>query len=106
MPTVLYSRKNLKIEAQLDKTIYDCFEENNYELPHGCLSGSCGACRIEVTAGADQLSDPKLIETNTVQSIKEGLIKSHPEIENKVIRLACRAKIVKSESDIEFDTLD
>lgn len=39
--------------------------------PHGCLSGSCGACRVEVTQGAENLQEAGYIEKNTLEAVVE-----------------------------------
>ena len=79
MPTV--SVKNLNENEELDENseqnfevsqdqiLYDELESQDYKLPHGCLAGSCGSCRVWVVEGADQLSPPSAIEQNTLETI-------------------------------------
>lgn len=85
--------------------IFNAYEKKGIELPHGCLAGSCGACRIEILEGAENLAAPTAVETDTLNSIKENIAQKHGEsfIEGKTIRLSCRAKI---NGDFTFKTLD
>jgi ferredoxin len=87
---------NQTFDVKEGEIIYDALYERGLELPHGCLSGSCGACRIEVMEGADLLVPPGAIETDTINAITEECVKLHGEnfIHNKTIRLSCRAKIL------------
>ena len=44
--------------------------DRGYELPHGCLSGSCGACRVEIISGKENLM-AGMIEQNTIEALKD-----------------------------------
>lgn len=72
--------------------IYDALESQDFVLPHGCLAGSCGSCRIEVLKGKDSFSEMSAVEKDTVES----LTKENP---GKDLRLSCRARI---KGDIEI----
>lgn len=94
MPNVLISNAKtisdkdcLSIEIQTNGILYDELEKANIILPHGCLSGSCGACCIEILEGMENLSKPSTIEENTLSDLRRD-----KNIEN--IRLACRAKVL------------
>ncbi len=94
MPTVLLKAKSpnesdLKIEVVEGRVLFDELERQGVILPHGCLAGSCGSCRIEILAGAPNLSNPGAVESDTILHIQQnysGL--------NKTIRLSCRAKVL------------
>jgi ferredoxin len=75
--------------------LYDSLSDQGEDLPHGCLSGSCGACRIEVVSGKENLQVPGVIESNTLEALKEEFTEKRGKdfIEGKTIRLACRAKV-------------
>lgn len=94
MPTVLV--KFLKgesiqeVECEAGQNLFQSFEESGVKLPHGCLSGSCGSCRIEITEGYDHLSEPSFIEQDTLNSL------SHEYPESTKLRLSCRAKVLGS----------
>jgi ferredoxin len=96
MPRVSYLSENKAFELTSQETIYDGFLNHGIDLPHGCLSGSCGACRIEIVKGSQNLSAPSFIEKNTIQSLKEEFHLSS----DFSLRLACRACAVTG--DIEF----
>lgn len=101
MPRVSIADTEKVFEIKEGGILYDSLCDQGEELPHGCLSGSCGACRIEVITGKDNLQAPGVIETNTLESLREEFIqKRGPEsIEGKTIRLACRAKVL---GDVSF----
>ena len=76
--------------VQMDEltTIYDAFLKAGIVLPHGCLSGSCGACIIQIEAGVENLSEPTTIEQNTIDAFyKTGRYKGLH------LRLGCRVKV-------------
>jgi len=79
-------------KVQLSAVLYDELERQALTLPHGCLAGSCGSCRIHVIKGIENLSPMGAVETDTVNSIK----KLYP---GKDVRLSCRAKVL---GDVEF----
>ncbi len=93
MPTIKILNLNSKNEeliykGQADTTIFDSLENQGLQLPHGCLAGSCGACRIEVLEGAENLKAPSAVELDTINHIKKNLGT------DRNIRLSCRAKII------------
>lgn len=104
MPTVLVnikstteneSEKSQSYKVNLNQILYDELERQGLVLPHGCLAGSCGSCRIHVDKGIENLSPMGVVETDTVDSIKS----SYP---GKNVRLSCRAKVL---GDIEITPL-
>lgn len=104
MPTVLVKLKSpdenvpdisQKYKVNLNEILYDELERQGLALPHGCLAGSCGSCRIHVINGIENLSPMGVIETDTVDSIKN----SYP---GKTVRLSCRAKVL---GDVEITPL-
>jgi ferredoxin len=103
MPTVLVHldsnekgpSKPREYKVNLNQVLYDELERQGLELPHGCLAGSCGSCRIHVLKGIENLSPMGVVENDTVDHIKE----SHP---GKTVRLSCRAKVL---GDVEITPL-
>ena len=83
MPTVLVIDKKFTVTE--GGILYDELEKQNLILPHGCLAGSCGACKVEIITGAKNLSAPGAVELDTLLHIQEKY-KTH--------RLACRAKVL------------
>lgn len=95
MPTVLVHSESAneknpseirEYKVETGQLLYDELERQGLILPHGCLAGSCGSCRIHVANGLEFLSPMGVIETDTVNSIKD----LYP---NKNVRLSCRAKV-------------
>lgn len=75
------------VECQVGQNLFQSFEEKGIKLPHGCLSGSCGSCRIEIIAGEENLSEPSFIEEDTLKSLASEYSSE------KKLRLSCRAKV-------------
>lgn len=96
MPMVSIKDTNKTFEVNEGDIIYDSLSDRGETLPHGCLSGSCGACRVEIVQGKENLQAPGVIEQNTIDALKEEFIASKgPDyVKSKEIRLSCRAKVL------------
>lgn len=105
MPKVTLLASSITHEVPSNGVLYDSLADQGLELPHGCLSGSCGACRINVIEGAANLAPPSLVEANTIESIREEYNRTHGQsfLEGKHIRLACRAKVL---GDVVIDPME
>ena len=90
-----------KYEVTEGNVLFDELDEQGKELPHGCLAGSCGSCRILVIEGEENLSKKSSIETNTVEDLESEYKKNKGEdfLSNGKVRLACRARV---KGDITF----
>ena len=95
MPTVSIDGKNQTFEVKEGEILFDALENQGEELPHGCLAGSCGACKIEVLENPDNLQEASAMEINTIEAIKSNheRISGPGSMNNTVIRLSCRAKV-------------
>ena len=95
MPKVTVTDTLQIFDVPENSVLFDAVAECGTELPHGCLSGSCGACRINVIAGAENLTPPSLIESNTLEAIKDEYLKKEGPsfLEGKHIRLSCRLRV-------------
>lgn len=96
MPIVSIKDTDKTVEVNSGEILYDSLYDRGIELPHGCLSGSCGACRVEVLDGKDQLQAAGVIESNTIEALRDEFRKLHGEefVQGKEIRLSCRAKVL------------
>lgn len=96
MPVVSLKDGDKSFEVNEGEILYDSLYDRGEELPHGCLSGSCGACRVEVLAGAENLVPPGIIEQNTIDALKDEFktTKGADFVEKTQIRLSCRAKVL------------
>lgn len=101
MPIASNTSENKDYEVAQDGILYDEIERQGTELPHGCLAGSCGACKVLILEGTENLVPPGVIETNTIDSIKANY-KGEENLEGQTVRLACRAKVT---GDIKFKPL-
>ncbi len=93
MPTVLLkglipNENDQSFELKEGQLLFDGLEQLGCTLPHGCLAGSCGSCRIEMIEGEENLTPPGAVESDTIASINQNYIGL-----NKKIRLSCRAKV-------------
>jgi ferredoxin len=95
MPRVSLADSDKVFEVNEGEIIYDSLYDRGHELPHGCLAGSCGACRVEIVEGSNNLQPAGVIESNTVEAVKEEFIARMGQefLQGKIVRLACRAKI-------------
>ncbi|MDO9183701.1 MAG: 2Fe-2S iron-sulfur cluster-binding protein [Bacteriovorax sp.] len=101
MPTVLVksahlNEKDKKFEVSSGKILFDQLELQGLVLPHGCLAGSCGSCRIEIIEGFENLMPPGAVESDTIDAITKNYCETNRSemVVNKKIRLSCRAKIL------------
>jgi len=106
MPTVSVEglSEGNNIELTKGEILFNGLEDNGIRLPHGCLSGSCGACKVEIVKGSELLKEPGLIESETVESVKGSLQEKGIDCSEKMIRLSCRAKIER-DGDILIRTI-
>lgn len=104
MPRVSFEGNQKVYEVKEEGILYDSLYDLGEELPHGCLSGSCGACRVEILEGKENLQPAGVIESNTLESLQDEFQKLYGKefLEGKTIRLACRAKVT---GDIKFKTI-
>jgi ferredoxin len=105
MHTVSIENETKTFNVKPEAIIFDGLDDCGRQLPHGCLAGSCGACRIIVTKGAENLQPPSLIEKNTVEAILVNYRRIHGAdyLINETIRLSCRAKVL---GDVTIKILD
>ena len=101
MPTALIALDNSgdhsdkdsfeSFELQEGETFYEGLERQGRILPHGCLAGACGACRLIILEGAENLEGPSLVEQNTLDAIYQSSAKA----QGKTIRLGCRTRVLR-----------
>ena len=95
MPIVSIQGTTKVFEVKEGEILYDSLYDRGEELPHGCLSGSCGACRVQIVSGKDNLQPAGVIEQNTIDALKSEFIetKGAEFVQGTDIRLSCRAKV-------------
>lgn len=100
MHNVSYKDKNSTFSVSDKEVLFNALDDQGETLPHGCLAGSCGVCKVEIIQGHENLNPMSMIEENTIEAVKQNLIKIDPHFDSsKHIRLSCRAKVC---GDIEF----
>ncbi len=98
MPTVSVVRSTeemAEFEIPSGEVLFDSLDNLGETLPHGCLAGSCGSCRILVIEGKENLSPPSAIEQDTINHIRISYGEKFGEayLQGKTIRLSCRARV-------------
>ncbi|MFA5583491.1 MAG: 2Fe-2S iron-sulfur cluster-binding protein [Bacteriovoracaceae bacterium] len=96
MPKVTIIDTHQVFEIEKDSIIHDALDAQDLKLPHGCLAGSCGACRIEVL-NPEALHPASAVEQNTIDALNDE--RKDAGLEPLEIRLSCRAKIL---TDVEI----
>jgi len=104
MPRVSIYGTSKSFEIKENEILYDSLYDQGEILPHGCLSGSCGACRIEVIEGKEHLQEAGLIESNTIEAVRDEFakIRGTEFVADMTIRLSCRARV---KGDVVFKPL-
>lgn len=96
MPRVSIQDTQNQVDVDEGEILYDSLFNRGIVLPHGCLSGSCGACRVEILSDPNQLTPPGVVESNTIEALKDEFrtTKGEEFVKKTVIRLSCRAKVI------------
>lgn len=83
-------------EINVNEVLFDALCNQGLQLPHGCLAGSCGACRVEIIEGEENLKSPSAVEQDTLDAIKLNYERIHGpgSVKGKIIRLSCRARVL------------
>ena len=84
-----------EVEVEEGEILFDELERQGEHLPHGCLAGSCGSCRVQVLEGEKNLTPAGAIEQDTLTHLKLTYCQKYGEdfLKGKTIRLSCRAKV-------------
>lgn len=87
--------------------LWEALDNQGLKLPHGCLSGSCAACRVEVISGENLLAPMGPTESMTIERFKTNYQRrpNAQNLEGKTIRLSCQAKI-QGDGEIEVVPFD
>ena len=93
------------LDIKQGEVLFDAFEDLGLELRHGCLSGSCGTCKINILENPAGLKEAGAIEQDTLDSIKETASQhlGKDQVASLNLRLACRAKV---NSDFTFEPFE
>lgn len=104
MHNVSFPEKNLVFKVDDNSILFDALDDQGEMLPHGCLSGSCGSCRIEIIEGSENLKEPSPIESDTINSIKfnQKRVLGDEYDDSVDIRLSCRARV---KGDVKFKVI-
>lgn len=104
MPIVSIKDDSTVYQVNSGEILLDSLQDQGAVLNHGCLSGSCGVCRIVVLEGSEFLAAPGEVEQDTIECVTEVYIRNHGEgnIKGKSIRLGCRVKIASNDPDAKI----
>lgn len=67
MPTLRVEPNGETFDVPAGTSLLDFSQANNVPIDFGCTVGSCGTCRVAVTAGADALPAIEEEEQETVE---------------------------------------
>jgi 2Fe-2S ferredoxin len=73
----------VEIAAPVGAALVDLCDAHDAPIPFGCRVASCGTCRIDVLAGAEQLSPPAEDELDLLDVFNAA----------PAVRLACQARL-------------
>ena len=97
MPSLKFLPLNTEVECKENEKILKVALKGKVPLRYGCASCRCGTCAVKVSgSGAlDPMGDEerKLLERMHLDSSGE-------------IRLACRAKVIDGETEVDLDFQD
>lgn len=97
MATVLYNGHS--IAAEIGETLFaiaDRSPNGSREIATSChRTGQCKECVVQVRSGNDALSPPTVVE---------AFLARHDEGEDVIYRLACQAKVIRSDAVIEVES--
>lgn len=68
MPIVKVLLDDVAVEFPEGTKLYDIAQEANLDITFGCLTGSCGTCKIRVVEGATNLSKVKPTERDYLKN--------------------------------------
>lgn len=89
------NKDDQSFELNESELLFDGLDRQGLTLPHGCLAGSCGSCRVEVHEGSENISPASAIEKNTIEALITEYNQKYGEdhAKGKTIRLSCRSKV-------------
>jgi len=67
MPTITFEPSGQTVEAAAGASFLDICQDNKATFDFGCTVGSCGTCRCEITAGAENVNPISEDERDTVE---------------------------------------
>jgi ferredoxin len=84
MPNVTNQSTGQTAAATDGQELREVTQDNGWPIPYGCENGICGTCLISIPSGKENLNDPEVIETQTLQAMGKG---------DGDHRLACQCKV-------------
>ncbi len=97
MATILFNGE--RIEAGIGETLFavaDRAAGGSHEIASSChRAGACKECLVQIRSGVEALSPC---------SAEEAFLERHSDSEATVFRLACQAKIIRSDAVVEVET--
>lgn len=82
-----FSDVKISVNVPAGTRIIEISEKVGAGIIYGCREGDCGTCLTRVESGADNLSEPSVLESKV---LKETLAGRHE-------RLACQCQVLRGE---------
>ena len=87
----------VEMAALVGTSLLAVCDEHDFPIPFCCRSASCGTCRVQVLEGAEHLLPP--------QDDELDVLDMYGEVASRV-RLACQAKLGRSEVVVRFRAVE
>jgi ferredoxin len=88
--TVTFEDIGVTVTVPAGTRMIEISEKVGAGIVYGCREGDCGTCLMVVTTGADDLSEPSVLEDKILREIMAG----------KNNRLACQAQVLGGEISV------
>ncbi len=91
------TENDITVEAAIGNNLLEALDDGGLNLPRGCLSGACCACKVLIVEGGGALSTPQLKESESLEKFRANFEKKHGKdsLKGREIRLSCQTSIAK-----------
>jgi ferredoxin len=84
---VTFTDINVSITIGAGARLIEFSEQAGAGILYGCREGECGTCLVEIVSGAENLSEPSVLEDQVLKSV----------LASRNYRLACQAQVLGGE---------
>jgi ferredoxin len=88
--TITFEDINISVTVPAGTRVIEISEKVGSGITYGCREGDCGTCMMKVTSGAQNLTEPSVLEDKVLRENMAG----------KQNRLACQAQVLGGEVSV------